>query len=90
MGGVELDATTRKEAYDLMVKRFNEQFPSVTVTRIAGGAETLDKLITMMASDTRADIVGTRPDYLASYMEGPKPSAEPGALREEGSGGGQS
>ncbi len=67
------DGGTRKEAYDTMAKRFNEQFPSVTVTRIAGGAETLEKLITMMASDTRVDIVGTRPDYLAAYMEGPKP-----------------
>lgn len=67
------DSATRKEAYDAMVKRFNEQFPSVTVTRIAGGAETLEKLITMMASDTRVDVVGTRPDYLAAYMEGPKP-----------------
>jgi len=67
------DGATRKEAYDLMVKRFTEQFPSVAVTRIAGGAETLEKLITMMASDTRVDIVGTRPDYLAAYMEGPKP-----------------
>ena len=67
------DATTRKEAYDAMSKRFTDQFPSVTVTRIAGGAETLEKLITMMASDTRVDIVGTRPDYIAAYMEGPKP-----------------
>ena len=67
------DSATRKEAYDAMVKRFNEQFPSVTVTRIAGGAETLEKLITMLASDTRVDVVGTRPDYLAAYMEGPKP-----------------
>src|SRR5687767_2473031 len=67
------DATTRKEAYDTMAKRFTDQFPSVTITRIAGGAETLEKLITMMASDTRVDIVGTRPDYIASYMEGPKP-----------------
>jgi len=67
------DGGTRKEAYDAMVKRFTEQFPSVTVTRIAGGGETLEKLITMMASDTRVDVVGTRPDFLAAYMEGPKP-----------------
>lgn len=67
------DGGARKEAYDTMVKRFGEQFPSVTVTRIAGGSETLEKLITMLASDTRVDIVGTRPDYLAAYMEGPKP-----------------
>ena len=67
------DGATRKEAYDAMVKRFTEQFPSVAVTRIAGGGETLEKLITMMASDTRVDIVGTRPDYIAAYMEGPKP-----------------
>lgn len=35
------DAGARKEAYDLMVKRFNEQYPNVTVTRVAGGAEHL-------------------------------------------------
>ncbi|MGH2367444.1 MAG: ABC transporter substrate-binding protein, partial [Chloroflexota bacterium] len=67
------DSGLRKQAYDEMVTRFNEQFPNVTVTRIAGGGETLEKLVTMMASDTRVDIVGTRPDYLAAYMEGPKP-----------------
>ena len=67
------DGGTRKQAYDAMVSRFSEQFPNVTVTRIAGGGETLEKLITMMASDTRVDVVGTRPDYLAAYMEGPKP-----------------
>jgi multiple sugar transport system substrate-binding protein len=67
------DGAARKEAYDAMVKRFNGQMPNVTVTRIAGGGETLEKLITMMASDTRVDIVGTRPDYIAAYMEGPKP-----------------
>jgi ABC-type glycerol-3-phosphate transport system substrate-binding protein len=67
------DATTRKEAYDAMSKRITDQFPSVTVTRIAGGSETFEKLITMMASDTRVDVVGTRPDYLASYAEGPNP-----------------
>lgn len=78
------DAGARKEAYDAMAKRFNEQFPNVTVTRIAGGAETLEKLITMMASDTRVDVVGTRPDYLAAYMEGPKPlqSLSPFAKRD--------
>lgn len=78
------DSGARKEAYDAMAKRFNEQFPNVTVTRIAGGAETLEKLITMMASDTRVDIVGTRPDYLAAYMEGPKPlqSLSPFAKRD--------
>ena len=65
------DGGPRKEAYDTMAKRFNEQFPNVTVTRIAGGADTLAKLITMMASDTRVDVVGTRPDYIAAYMEGP-------------------
>ena len=67
------DAGLRKEAYNAMARRFNEQFPNVTVTRIAGGAETLEKLITMMASDTRVDVVGTRPDYIAAYMEGPRP-----------------
>ncbi|HVG97817.1 MAG TPA: extracellular solute-binding protein [Chloroflexota bacterium] len=67
------DGGTRKEAHDAMVKRFAEQFPNVTVTRIAGGADTLPKLITMLASDTRVDVVGTRPDYMAAYMEGPKP-----------------
>src|SRR5687767_10833415 len=67
------DGASRKEAYDLMVKRFTAQFPNVTVNRIAGGGETFEKLITMMASDTRVDIVGTRPDYMAAYMEGPKP-----------------
>src|SRR5688572_11666261 len=67
------DGASRKEAYDSMVKRFTAQFPNVTVTRIAGGGETFEKLITMMASDTRVDIVGTRPDYMAAYMEGPKP-----------------
>ncbi len=67
------DSGLRKEAYDAMVKRFNEQFPNVTVTRVAGGGQTLEKMITMMTSDTRVDIVGTRPDYLNAYMEGPKP-----------------
>lgn len=67
------DSTTRKDAYDAMAKRFNDQFPNVTVTRIAGGSENLEKLVTLMASDSRVDIVGTRPDYLASYVEGPNP-----------------
>lgn len=67
------DGGARKEAYDAMVRRFTEQFPHVTVTRIAGGGETFEKLITMLASDTRVDITGTRPDYLPAYMEGPKP-----------------
>ena len=67
------DSASRKEAYDLMVKRFTTQFPNVTVNRIAGGGETFEKLVTMMASDTRVDIVGTRPDYMSAYMEGPKP-----------------
>ncbi|HEX2515629.1 MAG TPA: extracellular solute-binding protein [Chloroflexota bacterium] len=67
------DGGLRKEAYDAMVRRFNEQLPNVAVNRIAGGGETLEKLITMMASDTRVDVVGTRPDYIAAYMEGPRP-----------------
>jgi len=67
------DSASRKEAYDSMVKRFTAQFPNVSVNRIAGGGETFEKIVTMMASDTRVDIVGTRPDYMATYMEGPKP-----------------
>ena len=67
------DGGLRKEAYDSMVKRFNEQFPNVTVTRVAGGGETLEKLTTLFASDTRVDIVGTRPDALPSYMQGLNP-----------------
>ena len=67
------DGGLRKEAYDAMVRCFNEQLPNVAVNRIAGGGETLEKLITMMASDTRVDVVGTRPDYIAAYMEGPRP-----------------
>ena len=67
------DGASRKEAYDTMVKRFTGQFGNVTVNRIAGGGETFEKLIVMMASDTRVDIVGTRPDYMSAYMEGPKP-----------------
>jgi multiple sugar transport system substrate-binding protein len=77
------DGATRKEAYDAMAKRFNEQFPNVTVTRIAGGSDTLPKLITMMASDTRVDVVGTRPDYMAAYMEGPKPLQNLGAFTKK-------
>ncbi|MDQ3701385.1 MAG: extracellular solute-binding protein [Chloroflexota bacterium] len=56
-----------------MAKRFNEQFPNVAVQRIAGGNENLEKLITMLASDTRVDVIGTRPDYMASYVTGPNP-----------------
>ncbi len=67
------DTSTRKEAYDAMAKRFNEQFPNITVQRIAGGNENLEKLITMFASDTRVDVIGTRPDYMASYVTGPNP-----------------
>ena len=67
------DSASRKEAYDSMVRRFTAQFPNVTVNRIAGGGETFEKIVTMMASDTRVDVVGTRPDYMATYMEGPKP-----------------
>jgi multiple sugar transport system substrate-binding protein len=67
------DAGARKEAYDKMQQRFAEQFPNVTVDRIAGGAETMPKLTTLMASDTRVDIVGTRPDWLATYVEGLNP-----------------
>jgi hypothetical protein len=51
------DAGTRKEAYDTMTKRFGEQFPNVMVQRIAGGNENLEKLITMLASDTRVDVL---------------------------------
>lgn len=67
------DTSARKEAYDAIAKRFNEQFPSVTVQRIAGGSENLEKLITMLASDTRVDVAGTRPDVMASYVAGPNP-----------------
>ncbi|HEX2037339.1 MAG TPA: extracellular solute-binding protein, partial [Chloroflexota bacterium] len=80
------DSGLRKDAYDAMARRFTEQFPNVAVTRIAGGGETLEKLITMMASDTRVDVVGTRPDYLAAYMEGPRPLQDLRAfLRQDGS-----
>ena len=74
------DGASRKEAYDAMVKRFTAEYPNVTVNRIAGGGETFEKLVTMLASDTRVDVVGTRPDYMAAYMEGPKPLQNLGAF----------
>ena len=77
------DGASRKEAYDAMVKRFSQEFPNVTVTRIAGGGETFEKLVTMMASDTRVDVVGTRPDYMAAYMEGPRPLQNLGAFTKK-------
>src|SRR6266496_2794497 len=77
------DGASRKEAYDAMVKRFGAEFPNVAVTRIAGGGETFEKLITMLASDTRVDVVGTRPDYMAAYMEGPKPLQSHGATTKK-------
>ena len=67
------DTTTRKDAYDAMAQRLTEQFPNVTITRVPGNAETMEKLVTMIASDTRVDVVGTRPDYLAAYVEGINP-----------------
>jgi multiple sugar transport system substrate-binding protein len=69
------DGAGRKDAYDAMVARFNQQFPNVTVNRIAGGSNTFPQLITMLAGDQRVDIVGTRPDWLPAYEydSGPKP-----------------
>lgn|GEM_PF-1805053 len=66
------DAGARKEAYDTMQKRFNEQFPNVTVQRVTGGGTlqgVMDKLVTMLSSDTRVDIVGVAPDVLPAYAE---------------------
>ena len=66
------DAGARKEAYDTMQKRFNEQFPNVTVQRVTGGGTlqgVMDKLLTMLAADTRVDIVGVAPDVLPAYVQ---------------------
>jgi ABC-type glycerol-3-phosphate transport system substrate-binding protein len=69
------DSGTRKDAYDAMVARFNQNFPNVTVTRIAGGEDPFSKLITMLAGNQRLDLIGTRPDWLPAYEAdtGPKP-----------------
>jgi ABC-type glycerol-3-phosphate transport system substrate-binding protein len=53
--------------------RFNEQFPNVTLQRIDMGAEPLEKITTIMAGGERIDLCGTRPDLLASFVEGPNP-----------------
>lgn len=65
------DYSPRKDAYDAMQGRFNEQFPNVTLQRIDLGAEPLVKVTTLMAGGERVDICGTRPDLLASFVEGP-------------------
>jgi multiple sugar transport system substrate-binding protein len=62
----------RGEAYAMMTRRFNEQFPNVTVEQISGGGDlkgVMDKLITMIASDSRLDIVGVTPDLVPMYAE---------------------
>ena len=43
------DYSPRKDAYDAMQRRFNEQFPNVTLQRIDMGSAPLEKLTTMMA-----------------------------------------
>lgn len=56
----------------MMTRRFNEQFPNVTVEQISGGGDlkgVMDKLITMIASDSRLDIVGVTPDLVPMYAE---------------------
>jgi multiple sugar transport system substrate-binding protein len=67
------DAGARKAAYDAMAKRFNARFPNVTVTRVAGSGGglqiTLIKLTAMLAADERVDLVGTREDFLPTYVE---------------------
>jgi multiple sugar transport system substrate-binding protein len=67
------DSGARKAAYDLMVKRFNAQFPNVTVTRLVGSGGglqiTLLKLTAMLAAGERVDVVGTREDFLPTYVE---------------------
>ena len=67
------DYSPRKDAYDAMQRRFNEGFPNVTLQRIDMGAEPLEKITTMMAGGERIDLSGTRPDLLASFVEGPNP-----------------
>ena len=67
------DAGARKAAYDLMVARFNAQFPNVAVNRVVGSGGglqiTLLKLTTMLAAGERVDLVGTREDFLPTYVE---------------------
>ena len=45
------------------------------------GAEPLEKITTMMAGE-RIDLCGTRPDLLASFVEGPIPCAISGSTSE--------
>src|SRR5919198_4150214 len=62
----------RGQAYNTMTQRFNEQFPNVTVEQITGGGDlktVMDKLITMIASDSRLDVVGVSPDLVPAYVE---------------------
>jgi multiple sugar transport system substrate-binding protein len=67
------DYSPRKDAYDAMQRRFNQAFPNVTLQRIDMGAEPLEKITTLMAGGERIDLCGTRPDLLASFVEGPNP-----------------
>ena len=57
-----------------MVRCFNEQLPNVAVNRIAGGGETLEKLITDDGQRHPGGRGGHPPGlHRRAYMEGPRP-----------------